>query len=187
MHYCLYCFKPFKQISTHLKAKHFQKTMVSEYLKEEKNSLQAMKSLVVIRNMGDNQHNQAVLRNKAGEIILTETPQHALTFSDFSVCKYCFAWVEDYYRHLAVRGRCLGFKCEEALLTSDNDTEMQYEDEGLALSEDLQLFNLFLKDRASNFRMKACRARNFKLIAQIVQTRLLLFNKCCPTDIQAIR
>ena len=106
MHYCYFCHKRCKKLPAHLKRKHPNEEMVQKYMNNKPNSQEANDELTMIRNMGDNRHNQRVVHANAGELILPRLPSAGTKISDFVVCTYCYMWTKDISKHLGVSGRC---------------------------------------------------------------------------------
>ena len=95
-----------QKIHEHLKNIHSSEIMVKRYMESVSNSEEANDALTLIRNMGDNHHNQRVINANSGELILPRVPAARTKISYFTVCTYCFMWTKDLNKHLRIKGRC---------------------------------------------------------------------------------
>ncbi|XP_078310283.1 uncharacterized protein LOC111116385 isoform X1 [Crassostrea virginica] len=108
VHACLFCKKLMTHIQTHLQSKHKNELDVKEILElkkqieeikennDKKSGLkkQLHKMQTLIRNRGNNCHNQKVLAVEEGEILLSRR-RNSNTFDvrDYGPCPYCEEWI----------------------------------------------------------------------------------------------
>ena len=59
-----------------------------------------------MRNRGDDRHNNLVIEENCGELILSRVPSPGTQLKDLKTCQYCFLWVRDLRKHLTTKGRC---------------------------------------------------------------------------------
>ena len=100
--YCLYCEKPYRKITRHLKQKHSDKPDVARALAHRKGSTMHCLLLTKVRNMGNYNHNNSVLSSGKGQIIPKRQAISPSAASDYLPCKFCFAMYvrTDLWRHI---------------------------------------------------------------------------------------
>ncbi|XP_062610759.1 uncharacterized protein LOC134272385 isoform X2 [Saccostrea cucullata] len=117
VHACLFCYKLMTNIQTHLQHKHRNEEEVKEILdlKEQidkvkendeyrSNLKKRLKNLqTLIRNKGNNNHNQRVLAAEEGEILLTRRRKsNQFNVKDYGPCPNCQEWIvlENITKHM---------------------------------------------------------------------------------------
>ena len=108
VHACFYCKKLFTNIQTHIINKHPHQPEVKEIteMKQSLNTLddnsnerkevalQIKQKQGILRNKGDNVHNQAVLKEKKGELLLARRKKEdKLCIDEYGPCPNCFQWI----------------------------------------------------------------------------------------------
>lgn len=90
--YCIFCESLVTNFPRHIERKHPLEPQVRSIIMMEKKSKERVKELELLKNKGNLQHNQNVLENKKGNLIVGRRPtlEDKVEVNDFLPCKYCF-------------------------------------------------------------------------------------------------
>lgn len=101
--YCYVCGEGFLKIARHLKRHADEEPDIAKAIALRKNSKERKKLLGLLRNRGNYNHNQEVLRNNSGELKLKRQPTKSFTAKELLHCPYCKAMYKrnDMWRHAA--------------------------------------------------------------------------------------
>ena len=92
VHACLYCKKLVQHIRAHLKSKHHKEEQMMALLTSDDDQHKDQ-SFSLLRALGDDKHNCAVIAEGAGEFLLTRRPDSEFTSVDFGPCPKCREWM----------------------------------------------------------------------------------------------
>ena len=101
-HYCLFCFKPQKQLQRHMEIVHKTKPELQALAvlsKDEKK-----KALKILVNKGDHTHNKQTVANGEGTLIIARSPDESFAQPlHYGPCKFCWLWIrlDQLHRHQA--------------------------------------------------------------------------------------
>ena len=92
-HCCVFCKEVFTNISKHLKT-HGKEEAVKEIVQFQGTKKEKQAKWNILRNKGDNEHNQRVLSEGDGEIILGRRTHGSVKLEDYGPCPGCFQWLK---------------------------------------------------------------------------------------------
>jgi len=90
--YCYFCGQPQSQIQHHLKSVHAEEKEVIQ-LSSAATDGDRVQSLTKLRNLGNHRHNQKVLEDGQGTLMVLYCPKPDATPDDYSVCKGCWSYM----------------------------------------------------------------------------------------------
>lgn len=101
--YCYVCGKGFFKIARHLKTHADEEPDIAKVIALPKSSKERKKLLGLLRNRGNYNHNQEVLRNNSGELKLRRQPTKPFDVKELLHCPYCKAMFirNEMWRHAA--------------------------------------------------------------------------------------
>ena len=104
---CLYCNNLFLHLPVHLMNKHIGESEVAAAKEKDDKT-----RFDLIKKKGNNKHNQEVLKEGKGELILARRPKEAFMSSDYGPCPNCLEWlnVKTLQRH---QKKCKSFTTTE--------------------------------------------------------------------------
>lgn len=84
-HACIYCYKLFHHVGSHLRDCHNKDLSATE--------------VEDLQKKGDQRHNRKVMTCKKGELLVSRRPVGAFFAADYGACPGCYDWVHNVVRH----------------------------------------------------------------------------------------
>ena len=88
--YCCYCGQPQSRIESHWKSQHPEVVALTSL-----SGAARIRSLEKLRNFGNHRHNQDVLQNGRGTLVVAYAPSWEAKPEDYSPCKFCWSYMTD--------------------------------------------------------------------------------------------
>lgn len=101
--FCPYCEKSFSKLPRHLQQQHHDEMQVQLAFSFPKNSDGRKKALLLLRNLGNSQHNRSVLRESKGTIVPCKRTHRGKPVTEYVICKLCLGtYVKaELWKHMA--------------------------------------------------------------------------------------
>lgn len=99
-HYCLFCLTPQKKLPRHLQSIHGEEVKVQRWL-ATKDKQDRASQMSLMRNYGNYLHNDAVIREGKGVLIVIYRPSYTVEPKDYLPCSECFGYYakDDMWKH----------------------------------------------------------------------------------------